>query len=203
MNLSGCMNHRHIELQKKVRSNSLSAERSHMANGTWSYDETVMAFIMYCKMEFGKTHHHNLVIIEFAKVLGRTPSAVSMKMGNLARFDPELRKRGIKGLQNGSKMEAKWKKECGMIFKTIAWNWLYMVKNVDKTKREEHKFFAGIRKAGIDGGKDAVTNRFVAGEYFTKTYWARFFQKNNPSIIWAQVLHYRHQCTDFSNCQSY
>jgi putative restriction endonuclease len=38
-------------------------------------------------------------------MIGRTPSAVGMKMCNFARFDPELRQRNVSGLQKGSKLD--------------------------------------------------------------------------------------------------
>ncbi len=37
--------------------------------------------------------------------MGRNPSALSMKMCNFGRFDPELSSRGVKGLQHGSKLD--------------------------------------------------------------------------------------------------
>ncbi|MCF6312548.1 MAG: hypothetical protein L3J39_08860 [Verrucomicrobiales bacterium] len=40
-----------------------------------------------------------------ANLLGRSPSAVGMKLGNFARLDPSLKSRGISGLSNGAKGE--------------------------------------------------------------------------------------------------
>lgn len=77
-----------------------------MANN-WSYEETLLAFILYCQIPFGHIHHHNPEIINLSKLLNRTASAVAMKMVNLASLDPALKERGIKGLSNASKMEKK------------------------------------------------------------------------------------------------
>ena len=41
-------------------------------------------------------------IIAFAKTIGRTPSAVAMKLVNFASLDPAQKKRNIKGLGNVS-----------------------------------------------------------------------------------------------------
>lgn len=38
-------------------------------------------------------------------MIGRSPSALNMKIGNFGRLDPELKKQGITGLTNGSKLE--------------------------------------------------------------------------------------------------
>jgi putative restriction endonuclease len=40
-----------------------------------------------------------------AKLLGRTPSAVSWKLANFARLDPELQERNIAGARHGSKAD--------------------------------------------------------------------------------------------------
>lgn len=40
-----------------------------------------------------------------AKEIGRSPSAVAYKLGNFASMDPELAKRGIKGLANSSEAD--------------------------------------------------------------------------------------------------
>jgi putative restriction endonuclease len=40
-----------------------------------------------------------------AELIGRTPSSVGFKLGNLASFDPMLQARGIKGASNASKLD--------------------------------------------------------------------------------------------------
>lgn len=71
----------------------------------WAYDETLVAFDLYCKTPFGKIHHRNPDIIQLSALLQRSPSSVAMKMVNFASLDPELKKRNIKGLSNSSKMD--------------------------------------------------------------------------------------------------
>lgn len=71
----------------------------------WTKDETVLALALYCKIPFGKIHKGHPQVVELAKLLGRTPAAVSMKMGNFGRFDDELIKKGITGLAHGSAMD--------------------------------------------------------------------------------------------------
>lgn len=71
----------------------------------WSEEETILAFYYYCKIPFGKIHSRNPEIIRIAALLGRTPGAVSYKMGNLGHFDPELQKRNVSGLKNASKLD--------------------------------------------------------------------------------------------------
>lgn len=71
----------------------------------WSKEETIVAFNIYCKIAFSKATKTNPTIISNAKLLGRTPSALAMKIGNLASLDPELKKQGIGGLPNISKLD--------------------------------------------------------------------------------------------------
>jgi len=79
--------------------------RIHAAN-KWSREELILAFNLYCKIPFGTIHIHNPKIIALAKLLGRTPSAVSWKLANFARLDPSLQSRNIAGASHGSKLDA-------------------------------------------------------------------------------------------------
>jgi putative restriction endonuclease len=56
-------------------------------------------------MPFGKMHSRNPEIIRYAKLIGRTPSALAMKLTNLASLDPEIRSTGRKGLSKASQAD--------------------------------------------------------------------------------------------------
>ena len=74
---------------------------------SWTRDELVVAFNLYCRIPFGRIHKNNPDIIKIAKSISRTPSAVAMKMVNFASLDSFHKKRNIKGLQHGSKQDEK------------------------------------------------------------------------------------------------
>ncbi len=76
-----------------------------MPSNKWSREELILAFNLYCKIPFGTIHIHNPKIISLAKILGRTPSAVSWKLANFARLDPSLQNRNIAGASHGSKLD--------------------------------------------------------------------------------------------------
>lgn len=76
-----------------------------MARNNWTREETIIAFNVYCKIPFKSSSKNNPTVIKFAKIIGRSPSALNMKIGNLGRLDPDLKKKGIVGLSNGSKLE--------------------------------------------------------------------------------------------------
>lgn len=69
----------------------------------WSKAELILAFNLYLKIPFGKFHHSNSDIIRLAELIGRTPSAVSMRLSNFASVDPYHQERGVKGLIGGIK----------------------------------------------------------------------------------------------------
>lgn len=72
-----------------------------MSKNLWSRQELILAFNLYLKIEFGKTHKGNPQVIELANLLGRTPSSIGMRLGNFASCDPILQARGIGGLKGG------------------------------------------------------------------------------------------------------
>jgi putative restriction endonuclease len=75
------------------------------ARRSWSRDELLQALSLYWRVPFGQLHAQQPDIAALARVLGRTPSSVSMKCCNFASFDPELQARGIKGLQGASRQD--------------------------------------------------------------------------------------------------
>jgi putative restriction endonuclease len=56
---------------------------------------------------FGQLHARNPRIAELAHLLGRTSSSVAMKLVNFASLDPAQQARGIKGLANQSRADAR------------------------------------------------------------------------------------------------
>jgi putative restriction endonuclease len=76
-----------------------------MMKQQWSRDELIVAFNLYCKLPFGRIHRGNPEIIDLARAIGRTPSAVAWKLANFARLDPALQKRNVKGASHGSRAD--------------------------------------------------------------------------------------------------
>lgn len=91
-----------------------------MARNNWTREETIIAFNVYCKIPFKSSSKTNPIVIKYANIIGRSPSALNMKIGNFGRLDPELKKQGITGLVNGSKMEE-------VIWKEFKGNWEELV----------------------------------------------------------------------------
>lgn len=74
-------------------------------NKNWTHEELILALNLYYKLGFTSVKFTHPKIIELAQLIGRTPSAVAFKLVNFARLDPELQKRGVKGMSHGSKGE--------------------------------------------------------------------------------------------------
>lgn len=71
----------------------------------WTRQELILVINLYCKLPFGKMHSTNAEVKKMAELIGRSPSSVALKLGNLASFDPSLQERGIKGASNASKLD--------------------------------------------------------------------------------------------------
>lgn len=71
----------------------------------WTRDQLLIAFKLYCELPFGKLHSKNLEIIKYAEKIGRTPSALAMKLANIASLDPVIRDSGRKGLSGSSRTD--------------------------------------------------------------------------------------------------
>lgn len=75
-----------------------------MPRENWTKEQTIVALNLYCKIPFNKVNSNHPDIIRIASIIGRTPNSVKMKIGNFGSFDEELKKRGIVGLANASKL---------------------------------------------------------------------------------------------------
>uniref|UniRef100_E6QTZ9 Putative restriction endonuclease n=1 Tax=mine drainage metagenome TaxID=410659 RepID=E6QTZ9_9ZZZZ len=71
----------------------------------WTKEELRLALALYCQMPFGKMHSRNPEIIRLAQQIGRTPSAVAMKLVNFASLDPQITNSGRVGLGNASALD--------------------------------------------------------------------------------------------------
>jgi hypothetical protein len=71
----------------------------------WARDELILAFDLYCRIPFSKATTKNPAVQEVARLLGRTPAAVSRKLGNFGSFDPALQERDISGLPHAGQLD--------------------------------------------------------------------------------------------------
>ena len=62
----------------------------------WTRDELLVALGLYLRLPFGQLHRGQPEIIACAELLGRTPSALAMKLVNLASLDDSLDRAGLR-----------------------------------------------------------------------------------------------------------
>jgi len=75
-----------------------------MERRNWNREDLILAFNLYCKIPFGTFHNRNPKIIELAKLINRTPSALTLKLTNFASFDPYHKARGVTGMRNAGNL---------------------------------------------------------------------------------------------------
>jgi hypothetical protein len=75
------------------------------ATNRWNRDQLLIVLNLYHKLRFGQFDQRQAVIVDLSKRIGRTPSAVAMKLSNLASLDPVLKLRGIEGLKGASNLD--------------------------------------------------------------------------------------------------
>ena len=71
----------------------------------WAFDELKLALKLYLTIPFSKIHSSHPEINNLSKIINRTPSAIALKLVNLARLDPDLQKRKVSGMKHGSKKD--------------------------------------------------------------------------------------------------
>ena len=76
-------------------------------NLPWTRQQLLVAFALYCRLPFGRLHRGNPEIIKFANAIGRSPSALAMKLTNIASLDPIITSSGRTGLRGASAADRK------------------------------------------------------------------------------------------------
>src|SRR5690606_28793261 len=148
-------------------------------SNNWTKEETIIAFNVYCKVPFKNSSKTNPIIVKYAKIIGRSPSALNMKVGNFGRLDPELKKQGIVGLTHGSKIEEKvWEEFNGnwekLAFESEALIANYVDLHIDKTSVIESYYL--VYKEGND--KELIVKHRVNGNFFCSTILSSSYSKS-------------------------
>lgn len=99
------------------------------ARAGWSREQLIIAFKLYCDMPFGKMHSRNPEIIRYARVIGRTPSALAMKLTNIASLDPAIRSTGRTGLRGASQADKE-------MWDEMTSDWERFAQEITKTERD-------------------------------------------------------------------
>ena len=72
-----------------------------MPRNYWTREELVVTLALYFKLPFGRLNRSTKEVIELAKIIGRTPSAVALRLTNYAACDPYIINSGRHGMSGG------------------------------------------------------------------------------------------------------
>lgn len=73
------------------------SRKNKVTSNPWTEDEFILALELYFRIPFGSISKSNPDIIKLAKLIGRTPSSVGMRLSNYAHLDPNLSANGLSG----------------------------------------------------------------------------------------------------------
>jgi predicted restriction endonuclease len=133
----------------------------------WTSEQLKLAFYLYCQIPFGKLHYRNPKIVRMANFIGRTSSALAMKLVNFASLDPVIQSGGRKGLGNASCADKEiweefhndWEKltsECEILLQNINTN------NLPVEEKEKVISYNG-------GTRDAIVSVRIGQQFFRKS----------------------------------
>ena len=108
----------------------------------WSREQLLVAFKLYCQLPFGQFHYRNTEIIRWAELINRTPSALAMKLSNIASLDPEITRTGRRGLSGASTADRKMWQEMHQDWGSFALRSSKAMKTFAGTEMPEHPFLA-------------------------------------------------------------
>lgn len=135
----------------------------------WSREEHIIAFNLYCKIEFTKINSGHPEIIKYSQILGRSSSAVAMKLANFARLDPSLQARNVSGLTRGAKGEEN-------VWNEFHGNWEFLA-------FESERLIARFRNQRLEESAGISTEDLPEGKEREQTIRARINQKFFRSAI--------------------
>lgn len=147
-----------------------------MSKHNWTRAETIVAFNVYCKIPFKASSKSNPTIIKYANIIGRSPSALNMKVGNFGRLDPELKKQGIVGLAHGSKMEEEvWEEFNGDWGKLAYESELLISKFAQKPIEEISEIETEDIREGLE--RETIIKQRVNQSFFRSTVLSSYYFK--------------------------
>lgn len=139
-----------------------------MPRVNWTREETIIALNLYCKIPFNRVTSNHPDIIRIGRIIGRSPNSVKMKIGNFGSFDPELKKRGIVGLANASKLDKLIWDEFNHNWDDLAYESEVLISKFTHQSLEE---ISGIETNDIPEGKEkkSIVKQRVNQNFFRST----------------------------------
>lgn len=168
----------------------------------WTIEQITVVLYEYCRKPFGQFQASKPFVRNLAMLIGRSPAAIVRKVGNLASFDPQMKKRGVNGLSHTSKLDGEvWNKYFG--------HWDLLVLDAEiliaKFKKQQLEDSLNIDLRLLPKGEERFyeIKKRINQDFFRSTVLASYEQRccitglNNPSLLHA--CHIVDWSTDESN----
>jgi len=145
---------------------------------TWSREQLMIAFSLYCQMPFGKMHSKNPEIIKHSKLIDRTPSALAMKLTNIASLDPAITSTGRKGLQSASLLDQTMWAEMTNNWEAFTTEAEQVMARIDTLENNNGNVSGHIEPASYIGqNKNIQTTARVGQNFFRKSVLSAYNNK--------------------------
>jgi len=152
---------------------------------SWTREDHIVALHLYQTLPFGSFDQRNSEIIKYSGLINRTPSALAMKLSNLASLDPMIIESGRKGLSGASKGDQ-------LIWKEMNEDWSKFSIEIEKTiSRLIQRNPTIIDDPFADGIDDISIEKDFTGEEKTVVTKARVGQRSFRSAVLSA---YNNQC---------
>lgn len=123
----------------------------------WTREELVIVFNLYLRIPFKNSNKSHPDVRYIANLICRTPDAVNMKIGNFGSLDPELKKMGIRGLSNASRLDQ-------AVWNEFHNDWQSLIEESERLIYEREREAgpsSNTDEAPKDGGRDRLAVRRV------------------------------------------
>ena len=120
----------------------------------WNREELILAMSLYCRLPFGKFDQHNPDVIQLSEAIDRTPSAVAMKLCNLASLDPYHQERGVKGLKGASNADRE-------IWAEFHADWETLAEESERLRTQFHLASETVEEESANQERETETERTV------------------------------------------
>lgn len=145
-------------------------------NPTWSREELIVAFNLYCTLTFTRINASNKAVKELAEIIGRSNNAVAIKLANFARLDPALQARDVKGMSHGGHGEELVWEEFNSDWEQLAFESELIKAKYKGIQLESEIDISDLNEIPIGKERETIIKARVNQGFFRKTILASYKQ---------------------------
>lgn len=164
-----------------------------MASVNWTKEQITIVLYEYCRKPFGQFSGKKQFVVDLGTLIGRTPGAIVRKVGNLASLDPQMKARGVGGLEHTAKLDE-------VVWNTYYGHWDKLAYDAEvllaKYKHKELEESLTIDLSNLPKGDDRIREVKVRinQDFFRQTVLSSYDQRccitgiNNPVLLQASHI---------------